>query len=161
MEENKSLKYAKEIDEICKTFENEKEEEKCKSNFRDLYEKIYKALPTSKWDEFKEYCYKDERFRDGYAKSYGEERFNERFIKVFGRIASKEYVKEIEEICNAYEKTTNDDLRVIALKTPTVKFTSLFIIQNGMSLRNIVIKMNFLENTIKSLLVQMNLIKNM
>lgn len=116
MEENKSLKYAKEIDEICKTFENEKEEEKCKSNFRELYEKTYKALPTSKWDEFKEYCYKDERFRDGYAKSYGEERFNERFIKVFGRIASKEYVKEIEEICNAYEKATNDDLRVIAFK---------------------------------------------
>lgn len=57
MEENKSLKYAKEIDEICKTFENETNNEFKDCEFQMAYDKAFRSLHYSKWDEFKEACY--------------------------------------------------------------------------------------------------------
>lgn len=57
MEENKSLKYAKEIDEICKTFENETNNEFKDCEFQKDYDKAFRSLHYSKWDEFKEACY--------------------------------------------------------------------------------------------------------
>lgn len=83
MEENKYLKYAKVIDEICNAYENETDNEFKDCEFQMAYDKAFRSLHYSKWDEFKEACYQNERFRKYYKISYGEKKFNERFVKVF------------------------------------------------------------------------------
>ena len=83
MEDNKTSKYEKEIEEICKTYENATDDDFRDSDFKMAYNKAIRSLHFSKWDEFKEYCYKNERFRKYYKISFGEKEFNQKFVKVF------------------------------------------------------------------------------
>ena len=89
--------------EILQAYENGSSDEMKELNFKKTYEKNWKSLSSNQWDSFRDYCFENEKFRNYYLISYGEEKYNKIYSLIYGKIDIKIFEKYKHKILISYE----------------------------------------------------------